>query len=92
MPKIRLKRTENKVAEPPQLGTTIQTARDPDILTLAEAARFLRISPSLLYKLARERTTPCARLGRKYVFSRSTLTKWLVARMETTNETAREAH
>ena len=91
MPKIRLKRTENKVAESRRLGTVVPTAREPDVLTLAEAAKYLRISQTFLYRLAREQKTPCARLGKRYLFSRATLAKWLDARMETANETAREA-
>ena len=86
MPKIQLRRIQNKVAEPTRLGTVEPMAREPEILTLAEAARFLRISTSHLYKLARNHETPCARLGKRYVFSRSTLIKWLAARMGTTDE------
>ena len=49
----------------------------PDVLTIDEAARYLRISKSSLYKLAQERKIPCQKVGRHWRFSRIALGTWL---------------
>jgi putative molybdopterin biosynthesis protein len=49
------------------------------LLTLAEAARFLRLSERSLYELARTRKVPCARIGGKWLFERALLEAWLRA-------------
>lgn len=63
--------------------TTAQE-EEPDVLVLTEAAKYLRVSPSLLYRMARERSVPCTKLGRRYVFTRDALTKWLQDSMNST--------
>lgn len=54
----------------------------PDVLTLKEAAAWLRLSERALYDLARGRQVPAALLGGKWVFPRARLERWLVARVE----------
>jgi excisionase family DNA binding protein len=49
----------------------------PDVLTIDEAAQYLRISKSSLYKLAQERKIPCQKVGRHWRFSRIALGAWL---------------
>lgn len=49
----------------------------PDILTLKEAAAFLRLSERALYDLARAHRLPAAQLGAKWLFPRTALTLWL---------------
>ncbi|MEN9499736.1 MAG: hypothetical protein RIS83_1555 [Pseudomonadota bacterium] len=55
----------------------------PDVLTLREAAAFLRLSERALYDLARARKLPAAQLGGKWLFPRLQLERWLVAQAET---------
>jgi excisionase family DNA binding protein len=54
----------------------------PDVLTLKEAAAWLRLSERALYDLARARQVPAALLGGKWVFPRSLLERWLAARAD----------
>lgn len=49
----------------------------PDVLTIDEAAQYLRISKSSLYKFAQERKIPCQKVGRHWRFSRLALSTWL---------------
>jgi excisionase family DNA binding protein len=51
----------------------------PDVLTLREAAEFLRLSERSLYELARGRRVPAAQLGGKWLFPRAQLESWLAA-------------
>ena len=51
---------------------------DPtEILTLAEAARFIRVSEKTLGEMARMRRIPSQKVGREWRFLRSALTAWL---------------
>jgi excisionase family DNA binding protein len=54
----------------------------PDVLTLKEAAAWLRLSERALYGLARGRQVPAALLGGKWVFPRALLERWLAARAD----------
>ena len=54
----------------------------PDVLTLKEAAAWLRLSERALYDLARSRQVPAALLGGKWVFPRRLLERWLAARAD----------
>lgn len=85
--KIRLKRLEKRPSETWIRGKQEAQEREPDVLILTEAAEYLRISPTLLYKKVRTREVPCTKIGRKYVFSRDVLANWLNASIETAQET-----
>ncbi|MBX6741463.1 MAG: helix-turn-helix transcriptional regulator [Acetobacteraceae bacterium] len=54
----------------------------PDVLTLREAAAFLRLSERSLYELARGRRVPAAQLGGKWLFPRGLLERWLAAQAD----------
>jgi excisionase family DNA binding protein len=54
----------------------------PDVLTLREAAAYLRLSERSLYDLARGRRVPSAQVGGKWLFPRRALELWLVAQVE----------
>jgi putative molybdopterin biosynthesis protein len=54
----------------------------PDVLTLKEAARFLRLSERSLYELARTHKLPAAQLGGKWLFPRRQLERWLAAQAD----------
>ena len=47
------------------------------VLTVDEAAEYLRIPKSSLYKLAQEGKVPCQKVGRHWRFHKSALEKWL---------------
>jgi len=48
----------------------------PEIMTISEAAQYLRISSSSLYKLAQEGRVPCQKVGRHWRFHKQALAKW----------------
>ncbi len=54
----------------------------PDVLTLPEAAAYLRLSERTLYDLARARRVPAAQLGGKWLFPRRRLEAWLAAQAD----------
>lgn len=54
----------------------------PEILTLKEAAAWLRLSERALYDLARTRRIPAAQLGGKWLFPRAALLLWLARQAE----------
>lgn len=51
----------------------------PDVLTIKEAAAFLRLSERSLYELARGGRVPAAQIGGKWLFPRRQLERWLSA-------------
>ena len=54
----------------------------PDVLTLKEAAAWLRLSERALYDLARARRLPAAQIGGKWLFPRARLASWLAEQAE----------
>src|SRR5262245_37397123 len=52
-------------------------ATNHEVLTLAEAARFLRIKKPLLQRLAEARSVPARLVGDEWRFLRSALEEWL---------------
>jgi len=46
------------------------------VLTLREAAKFLRVSTSTIYRLVESRTIPCFRLGSLWRFNLEELEVW----------------
>lgn len=63
----------------------------PDILTLREAAAWLRLSERSLYELARQRRVPAAQLGGKWLFPRSLLERWLAGQADLPRAAGRTA-
>jgi len=49
----------------------------PDIMKIGEAARYLRIGKTKLYRLAQEGKVPCTKLGNEYRFKQTVLDEWL---------------
>ena len=49
----------------------------PEIMTIGEAATYLRISVSSLYKLAQESRIPCQKVGRQWRFRKESIDRWL---------------
>lgn len=54
----------------------------PDVLTMKEAAAWLRLSERSLYELARGRRLPAAQVGGKWLFPRVQLERWLAAQAD----------
>lgn len=50
---------------------------EPDILTVAEVARLLRMSANTVYDRAGDGTIPCRRIGRSLRFSRRLIIAWM---------------
>jgi excisionase family DNA binding protein len=51
----------------------------PEIMTITEAAQYLRISLSSLYKLAQDGKIPAQKVGKHWRFHRQTLIDWIAA-------------
>ena len=49
----------------------------PQILTIEEASKYLRIPLSSLYKLAQDGKIPCQKFGRHWRFRKETIDHWL---------------
>lgn len=49
----------------------------PEVMIITEAAQYLRISSSSLYKLAQEGRIPCQKVGRHWRFRKEAIDHWL---------------
>ena len=49
----------------------------PEIMTITETCKYLRIPRSSLYKLAQEGKVPCQKVGRHWRFRREAIERWL---------------
>ena len=49
----------------------------PQVLTIEEASKYLRIPLSTLYKLAQDGKIPCQKVGRHWRFRKETIDHWL---------------
>ena len=65
-------------------ATTVQsednTARNGEILTVMEVARFLRVPKSTVYKLARVGELPASKIGKHWRFLRRDIHEWMHGR------------
>ena len=48
----------------------------PEIMTIEEASRYLRIPLSSLYRLAQSGKIPCQKVGRHWRFKRQAIDRW----------------
>ena len=48
----------------------------PEVLTIEEASKYLRIPLSTLYKLAQGGKIPCQKIGRHWRFRKETIDQW----------------
>ncbi|MBX3325122.1 MAG: helix-turn-helix domain-containing protein [Nitrospira sp.] len=55
-------------------------ARDGEILTVMEVARFLRVPKSTVYKLARGGELPASKIGKHWRFLRRDIHEWMHSR------------
>ena len=52
-------------------------SNDNEILTIEEAAEYLRLGKRSIYKLAQDAKIPCKKILNKYRFVKSDLKKWV---------------
>ena len=48
-----------------------------EVLTIEELAAYLKISKSTLYKLVREGSLPCKKVGKHWRFHKNAIDEWL---------------
>jgi excisionase family DNA binding protein len=60
----------------------------PQVLTIEEASKYLRIPLSTLYKLAQDGKIPCQKVGRHWRFRKETIDRWLDERSVLPNKPA----
>ena len=48
-----------------------------DVLTIEDLSDYLKISKSTLYKLVREGSIPCQKIGRHWRFRKEAIDRWL---------------
>jgi excisionase family DNA binding protein len=63
----------------------------PEILTLAEAATYLRLDENAIRKLTDEQGLPGRRLGEEWRFSKAAIQKWLSHELDVTGKAAQLA-
>jgi len=54
----------------------------PELMTVAECAAYLRVHPKTLPELIRRHGLPCALVGRRRRFRRADIDRWLASRKE----------
>ncbi len=78
---LRLDLVLDTSVSPPQVRpSTLQQDRNLDVMTLAEAASFLRVGASTLRGLMRTDRLPAVRIGRQVRFRREAILAWLAER------------
>ncbi len=51
--------------------------REPDLMTVEEVARYLRLKPQTIYKWAQEKRIPAVKLGKEWRFRKRIIDEWL---------------
>ena len=70
----------NEVSTATAIQAEETTARDGEILTVVEVARFLRVPKSTVYKLARVGELPASKIGKHWRFLRRDIHEWMRGR------------
>ena len=58
----------------------------PEVMTIEETSRYLRVPLSSLYKLAQSGKIPCQKVGRHWRFRREAIERWLEERPNSNNK------
>ena len=64
----------------------------PEIMTITEICKYLRIPRSSLYKLAQEGRIPCQKVGRHWRFRREAIDRWLENARQVGYPTSKSEH
>ena len=70
----------NEVSTATAIQAEEATAREGEILTVTEVARFLRVPKSTVYKLARVGELPASKIGKHWRFLRRDIHEWMHGR------------
>lgn len=62
------------------------TPEEHEIMTIAEAAAYLRLNPRTLYGLAQRGEVPAQKIGNRWRFSRSAILQWMKANKQVDEE------
>ncbi len=54
-------------------------ASSPTVMTVEEVARYVRLHPSTIYRLAREGILPGVKVGSQWRFNKERIEQWMVA-------------
>ena len=73
---------------PPAKAEVFMINNFPEIMTISEAASYLRISSSSLYKLAQDGRIPCQKVGRHWRFFKPAIQEWVAKKNLTPDQTA----
>jgi excisionase family DNA binding protein len=63
----------------PLVGARRLDGTQPPLMTAEEVAELLRVRPSTVYELARNRRIPFLKVGRRTLFARESLLDWIAA-------------
>lgn len=58
-----------------------------ELLTIAEVAERLKLSPQTIYKMIKDRTLPAIRVGSQWRISEQKIQEWLDARTQSDSHT-----
>ena len=54
-----------------------RTAAPSPVMTLKELAEYLKVHPTMIYKLIHRHELPCFKVGADYRFNRENINKWI---------------
>jgi excisionase family DNA binding protein len=67
-----------KPAQKKRASPSLEAAsNENEVMTLREVARYLRVSPTTVYRQARSGNLPAQRIGHTWRFSRAVIDRWL---------------
>lgn len=73
-------------------GLQPQDAKENELLTIQEAAEFLKVTTAALYTKVSRQEIPVSKPGKRLYFNRTDLKKWIIAsRKKTVEEIRKEA-
>lgn len=50
-------------------------------ITLPQVAKYLGVSKETIYRMTKAKTIPCVKLGKLWLFNKSTIDAWLLSKM-----------
>lgn len=81
------------MGKPRSIGTACRQSggvmAERDIMTVKEAAEYLGIKPSTLYKYIKQGVIPAFKIGSLWRFKKSALDRWISTKLEEAEETSK---